>query len=108
MYIGIQYAYGIERMKATFKSKMGVSLIAFGVMGMTIALTIAGYEQVLIERAELGGGWNAFFTAQEMPWYVQAQLWRAIMGVVTFVGFIYLVWDLLTIGKAQAKKTASE
>jgi len=103
MYIGIQYAYGIKVMKATFKSKMGVSLIAFGVMGMTIALTIAGYEQVLIERAELGGGWNAFFTAQEMPWYVQAQLWRAIMGVVTFVGFIYLVWDLLTIGKQQSK-----
>jgi nitric oxide reductase subunit B len=99
MYIGIQHAYGLERMKATFKSKMGVSLIAFGVMGMTIALTIAGYEQVLIERAELGGGWNAFFTAQEMPWYIQAQLWRAIMGVVTFVGFIYLIWDMLTIGK---------
>jgi len=21
------------------------------------------------------------------------------MGVVTFIGFVYLVWDLLTIGK---------
>jgi len=102
MYIGIQNAYGIERMKSTFKTKMGVFLIAFGVMGMTIALTIAGYEQVLIERAELGAGWNAYFTAQNMPWYVQGQLWRAIMGVVTFVGFIYLIWDMLTIGK-QAK-----
>ena len=102
MYIGIQNAYGIERLKSTFKTKMGVFLIAFGVMGMTIALTIAGYEQVLIERAELGGGWNAFFVAQNMPWYIQGQLWRAIMGVVTFVGFIYLAWDMLTIGK-QAK-----
>jgi len=103
MYMGLQGAYGIERMKSTFKTKMALFLIAFGVMGMTIALTIAGYEQVLIERAELGAGWNAFFVAQEMPWYVQAQLWRAIMGVVTFVGFIYLVWDMLTIGK-QAKE----
>jgi nitric oxide reductase subunit B len=102
MYIGIQNAYGIERMKSTFKTKMGVFLIAFGVMGMTIALTIAGYEQVLIERAELGAGWSAYFTAQNMPWYIQGQLWRAIMGVVTFVGFIYLIWDMLTIGK-QAK-----
>jgi hypothetical protein len=25
------------------------------------------------------------------------------MGVVTFVGFIYLVWDMLTIGKQAAK-----
>jgi nitric oxide reductase subunit B len=99
MYLGLQGAYGVKNMKATFNSKMGIFLVTFGVVGMTVALTIAGYEQVLIERAELGGGWNAFFTAQDLPWYVQAQLWRAIMGVVTFVGFVYLVLDLLTIGK---------
>jgi nitric oxide reductase subunit B len=103
MYMGVQYAYGIKEMRATFKSKMGIFLITFGVIGMGVALTIAGYEQVLVERAELGAGWNAFFVAQELPWYTQAMLWRAIMGVVTFVGFVYLVWDLLTIG-AQAKK----
>jgi len=102
MYLGVQYAYGVKHLKATFKSKMGIFLITFGVLGMTVALTIAGYEQVLVERAELGGGWNAFFAAQELPWYIQAMMWRAIMGVVTFVGFVYLVWDLLTIGK-QAK-----
>ncbi len=106
MYIGIQGAYGVERMKSNFKSKMAIVLISFGVMGMTVALTIAGYEQVLVERAELGGGWNAFFTAQELPWYVQAQIWRAMMGVMTFVGFIYLVWDLLTIGKNPSEVVA--
>ena len=99
MYLGIQQVYGIERMKATFKTKMAIVLITFGVLGMTVALTIAGYEQVLVERAELGAGWQAFFTAQNLPWYVQAQTWREIMGVVTFVGFIYLVLDLLTIAK---------
>jgi len=102
-YMGIQYAYGIKVLKSTFKSKMAIFLITFGVVGMTVALTIAGYEQVLVERAELGAGWNAFFVAQNLPWYVQAQLWRAIMGVVTFVGFVYLVWDLVTIGK-EAKE----
>ncbi len=66
---------------------------------MGVALLISGYEQVLVERGELGGGWNAYFTAQELPWYIQGQLWRFIMGIVTFVGFVYLVWDLLTIGK---------
>ena len=105
MYYGVQKAYGVERMKMNFKSKMGIFLITFGVLGMTVALTIAGYEQVLVERAELGATWNGFFVAQELPWYVQAQLWRAVMGVVTLVGFVYLVWDLLTIGKtAQAEQ----
>jgi len=106
MYLGLQNAYGVKRMKASFNSKMALFLISFGMMGMTIALTIAGYEQVLVERAELGGGWNAFFAAQDLPWYIQAQLWRTIMGVVTFVGFVYLVWDMLTIGKKAA--TAQE
>ena len=106
MYMGLQSSYGIERMTSTFRSKMAVFLISFGVMGMTIALTIAGYEQVLIERAELGATWNAYFVAQDMPWYVQAQIWRTIMGVVTFVGFVYLVWDMLTIGKEQYREEA--
>jgi nitric oxide reductase subunit B len=101
MYMGIQQAYGIERLKATFKSKMAIFLITFGVLGMAVALTIAGYEQVLVERAELGAGWQAFFTAQNLPWYVQAQTWREIMGVVTFLGFVFLVLDLLTIGKNE-------
>jgi len=106
MYFGVQKAYGVESMKATFKSKMGLFLTTFGVLGMGVALTIAGYEQVLVERAELGATWNAFFTAQNLPWYVQAQAWRAVMGVETFVGFIYLVIDLLTIGKGAKEAQA--
>jgi len=98
MYLGIQEAYGIKRLKATFKSKMAITLITFGVLGMAVALTIAGYEQVLVERAELGAGWDAFFTAQNLPWYIQAQTWREISGLITFVGFIYLVLDLISIG----------
>ena len=103
MYYGVQRAYGVERMKATFKSKMAIVLITFGVLGMGVALTIAGYEQVLVERAELGGGWDAFFTAQVLPWMKQAMAWRTLMGVVTLLGFVYLVWDLLTIGKVAQK-----
>jgi nitric oxide reductase subunit B len=99
MYYGVQKAHGVERMRATFNSKMAITLITFGVLGMAVALTIAGYEQVLVERAELGGGWDAFFTAQNLPWMAQAMLWRTIMGVITLVGFVYLVIDLLTIGK---------
>jgi len=102
MYIGIQGAYGIRRLKATALSKWAIVLIVLGLLGMTVALTIAGYEQVLVERAELGGTWEAYFTAQNLHWYTQAQGWRLAMGVVTFVGFVLLVWDLLTIGPKEA------
>jgi nitric oxide reductase subunit B len=108
MYFGIQRAYGLERLKATFKSKMAIFLITFGVLGMTVALTIAGYEQVLVERAELGGTWEAFFTAQGLPWYIQAQAWRLVMGVVTLIGFIYLALDLITIGKVAKEEESKE
>jgi nitric oxide reductase subunit B len=104
MYLGIQKAYGLERLKATFNSKMAIVLITFGVLGMTVALTIAGYEQVLVERAELGGGWDAYFVAQGLPWMKQAMMWRLIMGLVTFVGFIYLFIDMLTIGKVNKEQ----
>jgi len=42
--------------------------------------------------------WEASsLAAQDLPWYVQAQAWRAVMGVVTLVGFAYLRYlDLLT------------
>ena len=104
MYLGVQGAYGIKKMTMTFKTKMAIGLIVFGVLGMTVSLTVAGYEQVLVERADLGGGWDAYFIAQELPWYLQAQGWRLTMGLVTFTGFLFLVADLLTIGKTEAAK----
>ena len=105
MYLGVQGAYGVKHMRATKLSKWAIFMITFGVLGMTVALTIAGYEQVLIERAELGATWEAYFTAQNLPWYVQAQGWRLVMGVVSFLGFVFLVMDLLTIGKVSREST---
>ena len=78
---------------------MAVFLICFGVMGMTVALTVAGYGQVLVERAQMGATWEGFFVSQDMMWFVQGIGWRLAMGIVTFVGFIYLIKDLLTTSK---------
>jgi nitric oxide reductase subunit B len=89
-------------MHMTALSKWAITLIVLGLLGMTVALTIAGYEQVLVERAELGATWEAYFTAQNLPWYIQAMGWRLAMGVVTFVGFVLLLVDLLTIGSKEA------
>jgi len=80
IYFGIQKAYGLERLKATFKSKMAIFLITFGVLGMTVALTIAGYEQVLVERAELGGTLGSILYSTRLTWDVQGQSLESCNG----------------------------
>ncbi len=103
-YLNLQSKNGIERMRSTFNSKMAISLISFGVMGMTIALTVAGYGQVLVERAQMGATWDAFFISQQAQWFVQGMGWRLAMGIVTIVGFVYLAIDLLSISKVNHEK----
>ncbi|AXH14069.1 nitric-oxide reductase [Malaciobacter mytili] len=99
-YLGLQGKNGIKVLKATFASKMAISLITIGVLGMTVSLTIAGYGQVLVERAQMGATWQAYFISQSLPWFVQGIGWRLVMGVVTFIGFIFLIKDLLTTSKS--------
>ncbi len=53
-----------------------MGLLNFGVLGMTVALFIAGYEQSFIERAVEGSTWGGYFTAQNHPWFQQAMHWR--------------------------------
>jgi nitric oxide reductase subunit B len=75
-------------------------LIFGGVLGMTAALTMAGYVQVLVSRAQMGATWAGYFDGQAGMWFSQGMDWRLVMGVVTFAGFIVLIIDLLSIGKA--------
>jgi nitric oxide reductase subunit B len=88
-------------MKNTSASVWATSLIFGGVLGMTAALTLSGYVQVLVSRAQMGATWQGYFDGQASIWFQQGMDWRLIMGVVTFLGFIVLVKDLLTIGKAD-------
>lgn len=98
-YMGVQGKNGIRVMKSTFDSKMAISLLCIGVLGMTVSLTIAGYGQVLVERAQMGATWEAYFVSQDMIWFVQGLGWRLATGIVTLIGFVYLVKDLLTTSK---------
>lgn len=102
-YMGIQGKYKIENLRMSFSSKMAMVLIIGGVMGMTVALTITAYVQTMIERGQFGATWEGFFVAQESLWMIQGFGWRLAMGVVTFVGFLYLAKDLITICKDQSK-----
>ena len=99
MYIAIQGTNGIKVMKNTKASIWAASLITGGVMGMTIALTIAGYVQVLVSRAQMGATWAGYFDGQSGIWFAQAMDWRLAMGVVTFIGFIFLAKDFMSTGK---------
>jgi len=58
---------------------------------------------VLVERAQMGATWDAFFISQQAQWFVQGMGWRLAMGVVTIIGFVYLVIDLLSISKINHK-----
>ncbi len=99
MYLAVQGKNGIKVMKNTKTSIWAVSMITGGVMGMTVALTIAGYVQVIVSRAQMGATWAAYFDGQSGVWFTQAMDWRLIMGVITFLGFLLLAKDLLTTGK---------
>ena len=69
-----------------WKWKWSLILLNVGMLGMTIALLIAGYEQSFIERAIGGSTWAAYFEGQTQPWFVQGMQWRMIFGVLMTAG----------------------
>jgi nitric oxide reductase subunit B len=86
--------------------KAAAVLLNLGVLGMTVALLIAGYEQSFIERAVEGSTWAGYFSAQNHPWFLQAMVWRMVFGLMTAAGGMLLFWDLLTIGKGEIRPAA--
>ena len=101
MYIAVQGKNGIKILNNTRSTIFATSMITGGVVGMTVALTIAGYVQVLVSRAQMGATWAAYFDGQSGVWFAQGMDWRLIMGGITFIGFLFLAKDLLTIGRAD-------
>ncbi len=89
--------------------KWAAGLMIFGIVGITGAFTISGFTQTLIERAEGGSTWAAFIRAYTHPWYANTLGWRYFFGWIMIIGYLILVYDLLTIGKhavATVKATA--
>ncbi len=86
-----------------WKWKWSLALLTAGVLGMTMALLIAGYEQSFVERALEGSTWSAYFQAQLGTWFRQGMMWRMVFGWVTAAGIVLLFWDLLTIGKSETR-----
>jgi nitric oxide reductase subunit B len=86
-----------------WKWKWSFALLNIGMIGMTVALLISGYVQSQLERAIEGSTWSGYFVAQSHPWFIQGIVWREFFGLLFTIGFVLLVWDLLTIGKTEAR-----
>ena len=65
-------------MPNAWRWKWSLGLLNMGVLGMTIALLIAGYEQSFIERAIGGSTWGGYFEAQIHPSFLTAMHWSGI------------------------------
>ncbi len=107
IYMAVQRLRGDVWMSADlrggWKWKWSLILQNVGIMGMTVALLIAGYEQSFIERAIGGSTWQAYFEAQTHPWFVQGMYWRVVFGAMMTVGLVLMLWDLLTIGAGETR-----
>lgn len=87
-----------------WKWKWALGLLNMGMVGMTVALLISGYEQSQIERAIEGSTWMGYFAAQAHPWFIQGMWWREVFGTMFAAGFGLLMWDLWSIGKNEPRR----
>jgi nitric oxide reductase subunit B len=90
-------------MPGAWKWKWALGLQVVGMVGMTMALLIAGYEQSFIERAMGGSTWFAYFQAQNHAWFVQGMLWRQVFGYLFTAGVLLMLWDMITIGRTEGR-----
>lgn len=91
-------------MKGAWRWKTGFTLLNVGVLGMTIALLIAGYDQSFVERATEGSTWAGYFKGQTQPWFMASMVWRMIFGWVTAAGTVLLAWDLIAVGRGESRE----
>jgi len=68
-------------------------------VGMVGALLVAGFAQTFFERAVGGATWQDYIMAQMHPWVHIPMIWRLGFGVLFFLFYFVLVYDMLTIGK---------
>ncbi len=77
------------------------ALMILSIFGIAGSFTISGFAQTMIERAELGSTWNALIQSYTHPWYANTLAWRFGFGLLFLIGYLILVYDLLTIGRKE-------
>jgi len=68
-------------------------------VGMVGALLVAGFAQTFFERAVGGATWQDYITTQMHPWVRIPFLWRFGFGILFFLSYLVLIYDILTIGR---------
>lgn len=101
IYIALAKTRG-QRLDSRMWKLAFVGLIA-GALGMSGALTVSGFAQAMQERAVGGSTWQAFINAQIHPWFSYGMVWRFGFGLVFFLAYLFLIYDLLTIGRASRR-----
>jgi len=66
---------------------------------MVGALLVAGFAQTFFERAVGGATWQDYIVAQMHPWVKIPMYWRLGFGILFFLFYVVLIYDMLTIGK---------
>src|SRR6516164_1377470 len=79
--------------------KWSFAALNLGLIGMAGALLISGFAQAFVERAIGGSTHAAFIAAQENKWFIEGMIARLIFGFVFAIGYVVLVYDLLTLGR---------
>jgi len=88
--------------------KWSFGLLNLGLVGMVGGLLIAGITQAVYERAEGGSTLQAFIVASENYWFQSGMYARLVFGALFAVGYLILVYDLLTIGKRVTVGTQAQ
>ena len=104
IYLGVQGKAGLSKMKMTKAGWWAISLITGGMLIMTVSLTVSAYTQTMVERGMYGATWEGYFIAQANQWFIEGMGWRLASGIAVIVGYLLLVYDLLTVVKKQPKE----
>ncbi|MBX3699532.1 MAG: cbb3-type cytochrome c oxidase subunit I [Dokdonella sp.] len=94
MYVARQRVTGVP-MLAGRTWRWGFGLLNLGMVGMVMALLLAGMAQAFYGRAIGGSTLMAFTTASENLWFKSGMYARMLFGVVFAAGYVALVYDLL-------------
>ena len=98
IYLVLQKTRGLAYVNGTLW-KWSFAALNLGLIGMAGALLISGFAQAFVERAIGGSTHAAFIAAQENKWFIEGMIARLIFGFVFAIGYVVLVYDLLTLGR---------
>jgi len=100
IYLALQKSRSVSYMNGA-AWKWSFTLLNVGLVGMAGALLVSGMAQAFYERAIGGSTLQAFIQAQSSPWFMQGMYARFGFGILFAVGYVILVYNLLTIGRRE-------